>query len=311
MPFFSREMWFPSKNFAARRGLKCRLARFGGQKKRALALVLIIFVLVAWNHRDSSGCGSLSCIALSSSEPTDAACPIDRAVVVRGVRSGSTGLGNTLFQIATAVYYAETFGFDVFLDSSSPTILWGTSAFTNRDQTRKGREGMRLSYLQTIFSSTKLRVAPLDRCKTFINEETVKPIEGNNRGLREPGNPAAPEGRRRDDVDGSALLSANSDALVVVHNDYTGNVYIPQASSSRGPGGADKKRTPFSTYRRAAELAMPSTLIVEVSGFCQNISLFLPVLDVIPDYLTLRDAYAERKLRETYGIEAKWTRPCR
>ena len=31
-----------------------------------------------------------------------------------------------------------------------------------------------------------------------------------------------------------------------------------------------------------------------------------PVLDVIPVYLNLRDAYAESKLRETYGIKAKW-----
>jgi len=210
-------MWFSPKDFAAHRGLKFRLARFGkalSQKKRALALVLIIFVLVAWNHRDSIGCGSLSCITLSFSKRTDAVCPVDRAVVVRGVRSGSTGLGNTLFQIATAVYYAKTFGFDVFLDSSSPAILWGTSAFTNRDQTRKGREGERLSYLQTIFSSKKLRVASLDRCENFINEKTVRTIEDdNNRGLREPGNPTAPEGRRRDDVVGSELLSGKSDAM--------------------------------------------------------------------------------------------------
>jgi len=298
-------MWFYSKNLAAHSGFKCRLARFSGQKKRALALVLVIFVLEAWNHRDSIGCGSLSCITFS--KPTDALCPIDRAVIVRGVRSGSTGLGNTLFQIATAVYYAKKFGFDVFLDSSSPTILWGTSALTNRDQTRKGREGVRLSYLHTIFSSKKLRLAPLDRCNDYINKVTARTMEdGNNRGLREPGNSSAAEGQRRDDVDGSALLSANLDALVVVHNDYTGNFYIPQASSSRGQGGANKKRTHFLPYRRAAELSMPSTLILEISGYCQNLSLFLPVLDVIPDYLTLSDPYAENKLRETYDIEAKW-----
>jgi hypothetical protein len=300
-------MWFFSKNFAAHRGLKCRVARFGGQKKRAITLVLIFFVLVAWNNRESIGCRSLSCITHPFSKPTDAVCPVDRAVVVRGVRSGSNGLGNTLFQIATAVYYAKTFGFDVFLDSSSPTILWGTSAFTNRDQIRKGREGAPLSYLQTIFSSTKLRVAPLDRCNEYVYGKTARTIEdGNNRELREPGNPAAAEGRRRDDVDGSALLSANLDARVVVHNDYTGKFYIPQSSSSRGPGKADKKRTHFLPYRRVAELAMPSTLILEISGYCQNISLFLPVLDVIPDYLTLRDPYAENKLRQMYGIKTKW-----
>jgi hypothetical protein len=298
-------MWFYSKNLAARRGFKCRLAHFSGQKKRALALVLVIFVLEAWNHRDSIGCRSLSCITFS--KPTDALCPIDRAVIVRGVRSGSTGLGNTLFQIATAVYYAKTLGFDVFLDSSSPTILWGTSAFTNRDQTRKGREGAPLSYLQTIFSSKKLRLAPLDRCNEYINKVTARTIEdGNNRRLREPANSSAAEGQRRDDVDGSALLSANLDARVVVHNDYTGKFYIPQASSSRGPGEADKKRTHFLPYRRAAELAMPSTLILEISGYCQNISLVLPVLDVIPDYLTLRDPYAENKLRQMYSIRTKW-----
>jgi len=301
-------MWFSSKNQSSplvEASIICRLARFGGQKKRVLALVLIIFVLVGWNNRDSIGCGSLSCIIFS--KRTDAVCPVDRAVVVRGVRSGSTGLGNTLFQIASAVYYAKAFGFDVFLDSSSPTILWGTSAFTNRDQIRKGREGAPLSYLQTIFSSTKLRVVPLDRCNEFINEETARTIaDGNNRGLREPRNLAAAEGRRRDNVDGSALLSANSDALVVVHNDYTGNFYIPQALTWRVPGEADKERTHFLPYRRAAELSKPSTLILEISGYCQNLSLFLPVLDVIPDYLTLSDPYAESKLRETYDIEAKW-----
>lgn len=165
---------------------------------------------------------------------------------------------------------------------------------------------MLLSYLRTIFSSRKLHEAPLDRCTKYTNEETARTIEDNNRGLNESGDPATVEGRRRDDVDGSALLSENSDALVFIHNDFSGNFYIPQASTSQGPGGADKKRTPFFPYRSATELAMPSILILVISGYCQNISLLLPVLDVIPDYLSLRDAYAESELRETYGIEAKW-----
>ena len=307
-------MWFSSKNRAAHKDLQNLVARFNELKKKALALALILFVAVAWNHSDSIKRGRLSGITLLTlSKPTDSACPIDRAVIVRGVRSGSTGLGNTLFQLATAVYYAETFGFHVFLDSSSPTILWGTSAFTNRDQTRKGREGVRLSYLQTIFSSDRLRMAPLDRCERYnFSEEIPRAIEGNdNTGLKQSGNSAAAaaaEGRRQDNVDGSALLSANSDAaLVVVHNDYTANFYIPPVSSSQGPENTDKKSTSFFPLRRAAELAKPSkALVLEISGYCQNISLFLPVLDSVPDYLTLRDAYAESKLRETYGIETKW-----
>lgn len=165
---------------------------------------------------------------------------------------------------------------------------------------------MLLSYLQTIFSSRKLHEAPLDLCTKYTNEETARTSEDNNRGLNESGDPATVEGRRQEDVDGSALLSEKSDALVVIHNDYSGNVYIPQASRSQDPGGADKKRTPFFPYHSATELAMPPILIWEISGYCQNISLLLPVLDVIPDYLSLRDAYAGSELRETYGIEAKW-----
>ena len=71
--------------------------------------------------------------------------------------SGISGLGNNLFQVAAAVYYAETYGFQVALDASSPILRWGTAGFTNRDKVRRSLRGAKLSYLDTLFRSPKLK----------------------------------------------------------------------------------------------------------------------------------------------------------
>ena len=81
----------------------------------------------------------------------DAASP--GSVIVSGV----SGLGNNLFQIAAAVFYAETYGFNIVLDVASPSLRWGTAGFTNRDKARRNLSGNRLSYLDTIFKSPRLR----------------------------------------------------------------------------------------------------------------------------------------------------------
>lgn len=70
--------------------------------------------------------------------------------------SGISGLGNNLFQVAAAVYYAELYGFKIVLDQTSTSLRWGTAGFTNRDKVRRSLRGRKLSYLCTIFKSTKL-----------------------------------------------------------------------------------------------------------------------------------------------------------
>ena len=108
--------------------------------------------------------------------------------------SGISGLGNNLFQVAAAVYYAETYGFDIVLDATSPTLRWGTAVFTNRDKARRSLRGRKLSYLDTIFRSAKLRQATAS-------------------GEGQPG-------------DGSNLLA--------VHNDYTATKFVPQGQAANG-----------------------------------------------------------------------------
>ena len=95
---------------------------------------------------------------LSSVEPVTSWLPAVRDQAPSTVLvSGISGLGNNLFQIAAAVYYAETYGFDVVLDATSPNLRWGTAGFTNRDKVRRSLSGRKLSYLDTIFRSPNLR----------------------------------------------------------------------------------------------------------------------------------------------------------
>jgi hypothetical protein len=123
--------------------------------------------------------------------------------------SGISGLGNNLFQVAAAVYYAESCGFSIVLDATSPTLRWGTAGLTNRDKVRRSLRGRKLSYLDTIFRSAKLRQA----------------WEG------------AGEGR------------GGSSNLLTVHNDYTARRFVPQGSAGNGSSTTSLHLTGFHQHR--------------------------------------------------------------
>ena len=55
-----------------------------------------------------------------------------------------------MFQIATAVYYAEKYNYKIILNNNSNSLHFGTSNFTNRDK-RKKNNGVPISYKDTIF----------------------------------------------------------------------------------------------------------------------------------------------------------------
>lgn len=81
---------------------------------------------------------------------------------VRVMGMNGCGLGNHLFQVATAISYAENHGYEIILNSASEGILWGSSSFTNRDKIRRNNNS-RVPYTHTIFrklSSRKLHQEP-------------------------------------------------------------------------------------------------------------------------------------------------------
>ena len=73
---------------------------------------------------------------------------------------GDGGLGNCLFQIATAIYYSEKYGYQICLDENSNALNYGTSNFTNRKQC-KIVDNIEVSYKNTIFN--KLNYINLDK----------------------------------------------------------------------------------------------------------------------------------------------------
>jgi hypothetical protein len=125
------------------------------------------------------------------------------------VVSGISGLGNNLFQVAAAVYYAETYGFSIGLDATSPTLLWGTAGLTNRDKGRRSLRGRKLSYLDTIFRSARLR-------QVWVG---------------------AGEGR------------GESSNLLTVHNDYTAGRFVPLGSAVNGSSTTSLHLTGFNQHR--------------------------------------------------------------
>lgn len=71
---------------------------------------------------------------------------------------GTGGLGNVLFQIAVAIYYCETYGYELNLVSTSHT-LFGTSNQFNRDNCLR-INGQLVSYDHTIFKKIKFVDSP-------------------------------------------------------------------------------------------------------------------------------------------------------
>lgn len=58
------------------------------------------------------------------------------------------GLGNTMFQIATASYYCEKHGYELYLNENSEWLKYGTGNMFNKNQAK-------LNYLDTIFKNIK------------------------------------------------------------------------------------------------------------------------------------------------------------
>jgi beta-1,4-mannosyl-glycoprotein beta-1,4-N-acetylglucosaminyltransferase len=75
------------------------------------------------------------------------------------------GLGNCLFQIATAIYYCEKHGYTLFLDGNSVSLKGGTANMYNR---KKQSE----SYFNTIFKNLNKECKLLDYKTTIFNNYT-------------------------------------------------------------------------------------------------------------------------------------------
>ena len=69
---------------------------------------------------------------------------------------GKGGLGNCLFQIATAIYYVERYKYKIILDKNSKNMTYGTSNKFNRKQGKK-KNNMDITYDQTIYKKLYFR----------------------------------------------------------------------------------------------------------------------------------------------------------
>jgi len=71
---------------------------------------------------------------------------------------GTGGLGNCLFQICTAIYYAETYGYNIIFDDNSKLLKLGSSSeyFYYRDKTKR-IEGNKVGYDKTILNKFTFR----------------------------------------------------------------------------------------------------------------------------------------------------------
>ena len=137
--------------------------------------------------------------------------------------SGISGLGNNLFQVAAAVYYAETYGFRVVLDASSPTLRWGTAGFTNRDKARRSLLGAKLSYLDTLFRSPKLKQQ-------------------------------WPVGNGTDALAGLTGLPG----VTTVHNDYAAARYVPRQEARPGTSGLPSPNLHLTGFHQHRDLFLPT-----------------------------------------------------
>ena len=83
---------------------------------------------------------------------------------------GIAGLGNCLFQICTAIYYAEKYGYNIILDDNSKLLKLGTSSeyFDYRDKTKR-IEGKKAGYDETILKYFTFRNLQCNFTYTDIN----------------------------------------------------------------------------------------------------------------------------------------------
>jgi hypothetical protein len=75
---------------------------------------------------------------------------------VHVVGLNNCGLGNVLFQVANAIYYAEKYDFEIVLNSDHESILWGTSKKFGKNKCHQVNE-KDVPYLETIFKHPRLK----------------------------------------------------------------------------------------------------------------------------------------------------------
>jgi hypothetical protein len=72
----------------------------------------------------------------------------EKKIIVNGIG----GLGNCLFQIASALYYSEKYEYKIYLNENSYNLHYGTSNYTNRKQC-KVINNIDVSYKNTIYKN--------------------------------------------------------------------------------------------------------------------------------------------------------------
>jgi hypothetical protein len=106
---------------------------------------------------------------------TDIEIELEKEIIVKG----TGGLGNCLFQIATAIYYVEKYNYNLILDESSRHLHIGTSNYTNRFKT-KTTNGISISYKDSIFNKLIYRNCSKKNCKEIFNNYTNNLINPEN-----------------------------------------------------------------------------------------------------------------------------------
>ena len=94
---------------------------------------------------------------------------------------GIGGLGNCLFQLATAIYYKEKYNFDEIILNYNDNLLWGTCYMSDRDKRYK-INNVPISYKETIFKKINFikHQSEFEKHKFIINNYNDDIIELNN-----------------------------------------------------------------------------------------------------------------------------------
>jgi hypothetical protein len=100
---------------------------------------------------------------------------LEKEVIV----SGTGGLGNCLFQIATAIYYVEEYNYKLILDDNSSHLRIGTSNYTNRFKTKISNSNL-ISYKDSIFNKLTYRNYIKKNYKEVFNNYTDNLIKPDN-----------------------------------------------------------------------------------------------------------------------------------
>ena len=85
---------------------------------------------------------------------------------------GTGGLGNSLFQIATAIYYKEKYGGSIHLNANNRSFLYADSLVRGRQQKRKGKD---VTYRESIFKHLSYREVS-NGCEIVENGHTANKI---------------------------------------------------------------------------------------------------------------------------------------